>query len=74
MVSVDIVFVQKALRYGHMFWSFPLQLAVSVFFLYQIMGISVFQGEVTKGRLSQPGQCALNQFLHLLIKDLLPSS
>ena len=45
MISVDIVFLQKALRFAHLPWAFPLQLLLSVSFLYSILGMSILQGE-----------------------------
>ena len=45
MVSVDIVFLQKALRFAHLPWAFPLQLLLSVSFLYSILGMSILQGK-----------------------------
>ena len=44
MISVDIVFLQKALRFAHLPWAFPLQLLLSVSFLYSILGMSILQG------------------------------
>ena len=46
MISVDVVFLQKALRFIHLPWAFPLQLLLSVSFLYGILGISIFQGRL----------------------------
>ena len=45
MISIDIVFLQKALRFVHLPWAFPLQLLLSVSFLYSILGMSILQGE-----------------------------
>ena len=56
MISVDIVFLQKALRFAHLPWAFPLQLLLSVSFLYSILGMSILQGERKKA-ISNIDQC-----------------
>jgi len=45
LLSVDVVYVQKALRFLHLPWACPLQLALSVAFLYTILGRGIVPGE-----------------------------
>ena len=45
MVSVDIAILQKAARFLHLPWACPLQLLLSVFYLYSILGISIVPGK-----------------------------
>ena len=54
MISVDMVFLQKALRFAHLPWAFPLQLLLSVSFLYSILGMSILQGEESNVALKMP--------------------
>ena len=46
LISVDIAFLQKALRFLHLPWACPLQLALSVAFLYSILGVSIVPGQI----------------------------
>ncbi|TRY67445.1 hypothetical protein TCAL_02747 [Tigriopus californicus] len=44
LISVDTVFLQKALRFIHLPWACPLQMLLSVLYLYSILGASIFPG------------------------------
>eukprot|EP00095_Tigriopus_kingsejongensis_P005978 maker-scaffold48_size466083-snap-gene-2.9 protein:Tk05978 transcript:maker-scaffold48_size466083-snap-gene-2.9-mRNA-1 annotation:"hypothetical protein TRIADDRAFT_50060" len=44
LISVDTVFLQKAIRFVHLPWACPLQLLLSILLLYSILGPSIFPG------------------------------
>ncbi len=45
MISVDLVFLLKAMRFMHLPWVCPLQLFLSVIFLYSILGAGIIPGK-----------------------------
>lgn len=45
LISVDCQKLQDASLFVNLLWSAPLQVALSIFFLYQQIGVAVFVGK-----------------------------
>lgn len=43
-MSVDAQRMYDLLNYVNLLWSAPLQIALSIFFLWQVLGVAVFAG------------------------------
>ena len=48
LISVDCPNLQKALRFMHFPWSCPLQISISLFFLYDILDGAMIPGRICK--------------------------
>ena len=46
LISVDCQKLQEASLFVNLLWSAPLQVALSIFFLYQQIGVAVFVGKI----------------------------
>ena len=49
LISVDCQKLQDAAAFINMMWSSPLQVGLSIFFLYNEIGVSVFVGKFISG-------------------------
>ena len=47
LISVDIQNLQKAIRFIHFPWSCPLQICISLYFLYDVLKNAVVPGKIT---------------------------
>lgn len=44
LIAVDVMRVKKLSEYGHMLWSTPLYIGLTLYSLYQLLGVSAFVG------------------------------
>ena len=52
LISVDIQNLQKAIRFIHFPWSCPLQICISLYFLYDVLKNAVVPGKITYTKLN----------------------